>query len=79
MTLTCTWAKDRTGVLVMKWTGDEGPMPKPQPRRPAQESRTRNHKRRPTGLVLGAMLPASPVPEAAACSGSRRGGDGGEE
>jgi hypothetical protein len=30
MTLTCKWAKDRTGALVMKWTEDEGPMPKPQ-------------------------------------------------
>jgi hypothetical protein len=74
MTLTCKWAKDRTGALVMKWTEDEGPMPTPQPPRPAQESRTRNHERRATGLVLGAMLPASLIPEAAACSGSMRDG-----
>ena len=38
MTLTCTWVKDRTGALVMNW-GDNGPMPKPQTRRPAQESK----------------------------------------
>ena len=68
MTLTCKWAKDRTGALVMKWTGDEGPMPKPQPRRPAQESGTRNHERGPTGLVLGAILPASLIPQAPAAN-----------
>ena len=39
MTLTCTWVKDRTGALVMNWTEDEGAMPKPQTRRPAQESK----------------------------------------
>jgi hypothetical protein len=68
MTLTCKWAKDGTGALVMKWTGDEGPMPKPQPRRPAQESNTRNYERGLTGLVLGAILPASLIPEAAAAN-----------
>jgi len=26
MALTCTWVKDRTGALVMKWTVDEAPM-----------------------------------------------------
>jgi hypothetical protein len=25
MALTCTWAKDRTGALAMKWTVDEAP------------------------------------------------------
>lgn len=38
MTLTCKWVKDRTGALVMNW-GDQGPMPMPQTRRPAQESK----------------------------------------
>ena len=68
MTLTGKWAKDRTGTLVMKWTEDQGPMPNPQPRRPAQESRTRNHERRATGPVVVAMLPASPLPETSAAS-----------
>ena len=68
MTLTCQWATDRTGALVMNWTKDQGPLPKPQPRRPAQESRTRHHERPPAGLVLGAMLPASRIPEAAAAN-----------
>jgi hypothetical protein len=46
MTLTGKWVTDRTGALVMMWTGDEGPMPRPQTRRPAQESSTPNHERR---------------------------------
>jgi hypothetical protein len=68
MTLTCKWGKDRTGALVMKWTEDEGPMPKPQPWRPAQEPSTRDHERRATGLVLSAMLPALLIPEAPAAN-----------
>jgi hypothetical protein len=37
MTLKCTWVKDQTGDLVMKWTGDEVPVLKPGTRKPANE------------------------------------------
>jgi hypothetical protein len=39
MTLTCKWVKDRTGDLVMKWTGDEVSMMKPETRRLTEESK----------------------------------------
>jgi hypothetical protein len=38
MTLTCKWAKDQMGDLVMKWTGDEVPVMKPEMRKLAKES-----------------------------------------
>jgi len=38
MTLTCKWVKDQTGDLVMKWTGDKGPVMKPGTRKLARES-----------------------------------------
>jgi len=39
MTLTCKWIKDRTGALVMTWTGDEVSVMH-------EESRRTRHERR---------------------------------
>jgi uncharacterized membrane-anchored protein len=39
MTLTCKWIKDRTGALVMTWTGDEVSMTNEESVRPRHERR----------------------------------------
>jgi len=38
MTLTCKWVKNQAGDLVMKWTGDEVPVIRPEMRKLAKES-----------------------------------------
>lgn len=39
MTLICKWVKDQTGDLVMKWTGNEVPMTKPETQWPTEGSK----------------------------------------
>ena len=66
MTLTCKWAKDRTGDLIMKWTEDEVSMMKSETRRLTKNPTTPDHEHRATGPVFGAMLPAWLTPKALA-------------
>ena len=69
MTLTCTWAKDPAGALVMTWTADEAPLPQPRnAAAPRRNPSTRHHEPRATGLVPGAMVPAWHIPQIAAAN-----------
>jgi hypothetical protein len=68
MTLTCKWVKDRTGALVMKWTGDEISTMKPKYDVSQKNPTTPDHEQCATGLNLDAMLPAWFTPEVLAAN-----------